>query len=462
MLAVALKPGIESALSAPGDPVGMQTEFIAARAEGLRDRLDADVALPGDEAYERITPWNLAVPVQPCAVVFATTADDIADTMRYAGSHGLRVAVQATGHGALPVGADTVLVQTAAMTTCVIDAPSRTARVGAGVRWQSVVEAATPFGLAPLCGSAPEVGVAGYLTGAGIGPLVRTVGVSSDYIRSFVLVTGAGEVLRVTPEQHADLFWGVRGGKAAPGIVAEVEIDLLPITEFYGGAVHFDGHDADAVLHAWQRWCSVLPENVNTSVALQRLPMSPEVPEPLAGKLTVAVRYTAVGDFAEAERHLAPMRTVADPVVDTIGVRPYSAIGAVHADPVDPMPSTENHVLLRELTADAVDVLLGIVGKGSLQTTVELRLLGGALAREPRQRSAFCHRDAAFALSTFGPATQPEPSAVSEQAAALVAAMDPWSTGGQLANFAVSTDPGRPARVYTENTIAWLTALAER
>ncbi len=440
----------------------MQTTFTPGRTEGLRDRPDVDVALPGDEAYGRITLWNLAVAVRPCAVVFARSVDDIAYTMRFAASRGLRVAVQATGHGALPIGSDTILVQTGAMATCVVDAANRTARIGAGTRWQAVVDAAAPHGLAPLCGSAPGVGVVGYLTGAGIGPLVRSVGLSSDYIRSFVLVTGAGQVLRVTAEQHADLFWGVRGGKATLGIVAEIEIDLLPIAEFFGGALHFDGDDAAAVLHAWQQWCTDLPENINTSIALQHLPASPGIPESLADKFTVAVRYTALGDFDGAERELEPMRTVAHPVLDTIGVKPYAEIGLVHADPVHPMPSTENHVLLRELTADAVDELLRFAGVGSLQTTVELRLLGGALAHEPRQRSAFCHRDAAYALSTFGPAAQPVPSAVSDQAAALIAAMDAWSTGGQLANFAVSTDPGRPARVYSENARAWLTALAGR
>jgi hypothetical protein len=348
------------------------------------------------------------------------------------------------------------------MTTCIVDTAKRTARVGAGVKWGAVVEAATPHGLAPLCGSAPGVGVIGYLTGAGIGPLVRSVGLSSDYIRSFVLVTGTGDVLQVTSEHHADLFWGLRGGKSMLGIVAEVEIDLLPITEFYGGALHFDASDAATVLHEWRRWCADLPESINTSLALQQLPPLPEIPAPLAGKLTIAVRYTALGDSADAERRLAPMRAVASPVLDTVGVRPYSEIGVVHADPVDPMPTTEENVLLRELTADAVDVLLDFGGQGSLQTSIELRLFGGAFAREAAQRSVFCHRDAAFALTTVGVTAQPDPAAVSTQAQALIAAMAPWSTGGQLPNFAMSLDPERPARVYAENTRAWLSALAEQ
>ncbi|TGB39239.1 FAD-binding oxidoreductase [Mycolicibacterium peregrinum] len=432
--------------------------------KGLRAHVAAPVALPGEAGYERATPWNAAAVVEPAAVVLAATAYDIANTVGFAAARGYRVAVQATGHGAMVVAPDTILVLTSEMTGVTVDPVARTARVAAGATWQQVLDAAAPHGLAGLGGSAPSVGVVGFLTGAGIGPLVRTFGLSSDYVRSFELVTGAGELLRATPEENAELFWGLRGGKSTLGIVTSVEIDLLPIAEFYGGAVYFDGADAGVVLREWAGWCADLPESVSTSIALQQLPPMPGVPEPLAGRLTVAVRYAAVGDFAEAERLLAPMRAVATPVLDTVAVMPYAAIGAVHADPVDPMPIFEHHTLLRELTAETVEVLLAAAGpdSGSVQTIVEVRMLGGALAREGRHRSAFCHRDAAFAVSTIGVLAPPMADAVVPQAGALIVALSPWSSGGQLANFAPSEDAGRAARVYDEDTRHWLAALADR
>src|ERR1700761_1153882 len=121
----------------------------------LRHSVNAPVALPGERLYDRVTPWNVAVPMRPAAAVFATTASDVAAVMRFAGDRGMRVAVQATGHGAVATAADAVLVLTAGMTECAIDATARTARVGAGVRWQTVLDAAAPHGLAPSCGSAP-------------------------------------------------------------------------------------------------------------------------------------------------------------------------------------------------------------------------------------------------------------------------------------------------------------------
>ena len=430
----------------------------------LREQVNTHVALPGEPGYERCMPWNVAAAITPAAVVLATTPEDVAGTVRFAAEHGFTVTVQSTGHGAVGIGDETILVQTSAMKHCEIDVLNRTARVGAGARWQDVIAAAAPHGLAPLCGSSPSVGVVGFLTGCGIGPLVRTVGLSSDHVRAFDVVIGSGQLLRVTPQENADLFWGLRGGKATLGIVTAVEIELPHIPEFYGGAVYFDGADAAAVLHAWRSWSAGLPETVNTSIAIQQLPPLPGVPEPLAGRMTVAVRYTAVGDFAEAERLLAPMRAVATPLMDSVAVLPYAAIGAVHADPVDPMPVIEDQALLSELPVEAVDALLAVAGpgSGSPQVIVELRMLGGAFARPAAHRSAFCHRNAAYALTVIG-APMPDTAAmVAEHATAVAAAVAPWSTGGQMPNFAPSYDPARPSRVYNDDTRHWLAALADR
>ena len=430
----------------------------------LREQVNTHVALPGEPGYERCMPWNVAAAITPAAVVLATTPEDVAGTVRFAAEHGFTVTVQSTGHGAVGIGDETILVQTSAMKHCEIDVLNRTARVGAGARWQDVIAAAAPHGLAPLCGSSPSVGVVGFLTGCGIGPLVRTVGLSSDHVRAFDVVIGSGQLLRVTPQENADLFWGLRGGKATLGIVTAVEIELPHIPEFYGGAVYFDGVDAAAVLHAWRNWSAGLPETVNTSIAIQQLPPLPGVPEPLAGRMTVAVRYTAVGDFAEAERLLAPMRAVATPLMDSVAVLPYAAIGAVHADPVDPMPVIEDQALLSELPVEAVDALLAVAGpgSGSPQVIVELRMLGGAFARPAAHRSAFCHRNAAYALTVIG-APMPDTAAmVAEHATAVAAAVAPWSTGGQMPNFAPSYDPARPSRVYNDDTRHWLAALADR
>jgi len=431
---------------------------------GLRERLTGDVALPGEAGYGLATPWNVAVPVTPRAVVSAASGQDVAETVRFARAHGLRIAVQRTGHGATPVGEDTLLVHTGRLDECTVHADEAWIRVGAGVVWQQVLDAATPHGLAPLCGSAPGVGVVGFLTGGGLGPMARTYGVSADHVRALEVVTGDGRLRRATPTEHPELFWGLRGGKATLGIVTAVEFDVPRLSEFYGGCLYFDGEDATAVLHAWREFCADLPEQGTTSAAFVQLPPLPEVPPPLAGRLTIAVRFVWTGDPAAGERLLAPVRAAAVPVIDAVARQPYAAIGAVHADPVDPMPSHEDLTLLHGLPAEALDALIAAAGpgSGSRQTIVELRQLGGAVARAPRHRSAFSHRDAAFTLAAIGVPAGPGAEAVRSDARRITDAAAPWSTGGGLPNFGPSVDPDRIARCYDPETLRWLGTLAEQ
>ena len=176
------------------------------------------VAVPGDPTYaDLVTPWNLSVPSTPLAVVAATGASDVSRTLHLANGHGIQVAVQCTGHGASADLSDAILVATGRMTECTIHADEGWARVGAGVTWQQVLEAGAPHGLAGLAGSSPGAGVVGYTMGGGHGPLARTHGLAIDRVRAIEVVTGDGHVRRVTPGEHRDLFWGLRGSKGALG-----------------------------------------------------------------------------------------------------------------------------------------------------------------------------------------------------------------------------------------------------
>jgi hypothetical protein len=422
----------------------------------LRGVVRGALHLQGEAEYDAlVTPWNLAVAVRPAAVLLAEDAADVAACVRAAGELGMKVAVQCTGHGAAADQAGTVLVSTRALDECTVHAEERWARVGAGVKWQRVVDEAAPHGLAPLCGSSTDVGVVGYTLGGGTGPVARTHGAASDLVRTLEVVTGDGVLRRVTPSDDPDLFWGLRGGKGVLGIVTAVEFDLVEQAVVFGGGLYFDGVETEVVLRAWRDWCASLPDTATTSVAVLQLPPLPFVPPPLAGRTTVAVRYVFTGSADEGERLLSPLRDVAVPVLDGIGVLPYAAIDAVHTDPVDPMPAVETSALLRDLPDEALDVLIGTTGPGSTspQLLVEVRQLGGAAARPSPHESAFCHRDAAFQLLAVGVPSDPW---VEAHGRLLVEAMAPWATGGRLPNFAATDDPAEFARCYTEQVLARL------
>lgn len=403
----------------------------------LRAAGAADVAGPLDDRYPTLTAgFDLAMPCTPDAVVAAVGPADVVAAIRVARESSTALHILGTGHGRTAQSTGGIAVNTEGLAGVVVDPATRTARIGAGTTWQQVLEAAAPFGLAAPCGSAPGVGVVGLLLGGGLGPLARAIGFSSDLVRSFEIVTAAGDVILVTAEEQPDLFWALRGGRTGFGVVLAVTVSLLPVAEFYGGGLYFPATAAREVLHTWAAWSRELPESVTTSVAVLRLPDLPFLPPPLRGQFTVHVRVAALLDPRTAEELLAPLRAVADPLLDNVGLHPYDRIALVHADPVAPMPVHSGSTTLSRFDGDVVDALLAVAGP-QVQipiVVVEVRQLGGATARQTGGPDAVGGRDVGWNLFVTE-APLPDPSQATQIVQGVLGAFEPWRGPTQLINF---------------------------
>jgi len=434
------------------------THAASTHPNALRDRLltaGVTTALTADHSeFEReLTGFNTAVQHRPPVVVVARSSDDVVTAVRVAAELDLRVTVLGHGHGALAPVVEGIAITTRHLTSVVVEPAERTARVAAGTPWSAVLEAAAPHGLAPLCGSAPHVGVVGYLLGGGLGPVARTYGFAADHVRSFRVVTADGRLLHCDADTEPDLFWALRGGKGGLAVVVEVTLYLVPLAVVQGGGLFWAAEHTAAVLHAFSSWTAALPEHVTPSLAVLRLPPAPELPEVLRGRFVVHLRVAVVGGPDEAEQLLAPMRAVAEPLLDTVGPLPYAAVGSIHADPVQPMPVVEGGLLLRAFSAEAADALLAVAGP-DVETplaAVELRLLGGAVSRPPTVPNAAGGRDAAYSLHVVGaPVPELLPVVVPAAVAAVFEALAPWDTGSSQINFVgVANDPARLRRSWS-------------
>jgi hypothetical protein len=442
------------------------TEALAA---ALRRAVSGAVHSPADPDVPALTAgFNVATLHRPELVVVARTATDVAGAVAVAAQHGRSVAVQATGHGAGSVGPGTILILTGGLTSLEVDPVARIARVGAGVRWQQVLDAAAPFGLAPLAGSAPAVGAVGYTLGGGLGPVARTFGFAADHVRELEVVTADGRLVRVDATTDPERFWALRGGGAAFGLVTSMVIDLFPVATLYAGGLWFAVEDAARVAHIWRGWAGALPDTMSTSIARLNLPPLPGLPEPIRGRAVLHVRVAFVGSARDGAALLASIRSAAPPpLFDTVGEMPYAALGAVHADPVDPLPVAERSALLTTLSVEAVDAFLAVTSPAhELPILVaELRLLGGALGRAPRVPDAVGGRDAAAAYTVIGVLAPPVAAAVPAALETALAALGPWSTGGCLMNFAGVPDDvssERIRRAFPDATLDRLAALRRR
>jgi FAD/FMN-containing dehydrogenase len=445
----------------PHAPTSEQGDALAA----LRASVAGPVLTAGDPglAAEAAT-FNVAITHTPAVVVGATCAEDVAAAVRYAAGAGLKVAVQATGHGPVQPLDGGLLVTTARMQGLAVDPVAATARIEAGVRWASVIEAAVPHGLAPLSGSSSGVGAVGYTLGGGVGPLARRFGFAADAVRSLEVVTADGAVRHVDESADPELFWALRGGKASFGIVTAMVVDLVPVARMYAGGIFFAGSAAAEVLHAYRRWVRELPEETTTSVAMLRLPPLPDLPEPLRGQFVVHLRFAHTGSTDEGERLLAPMRAAGPVLLDGVAEMPFAAVDAIHQDPKDPMPAWERGAQLLQLPAEAVETLLAVAGPGVELplVMVELRHLGGALARQPRVPNAVAGRDGAFQLMVLGPMVPGLEQAVPAAGGSVLDAMAPWATGRSLLNFlGDATTPRQVATAWEPEVFGRLLAVKE-
>jgi hypothetical protein len=408
----------------------------------LRSTVSGPVLEPGDPGFEEeVTGQNLAMHNVPDVVIGITSADDAAAAVGYAREHGLQVHIQATGHGAHEPITGGMLVTTKRLDGLAIDEANRIATIGAGMRWKAVIEAADPFGLAPITGSSTNVGVVGYLLGGGLGPLGRSHGFSSDYVHGFTLVTPTGDIVEVGPDEHADLFWALRGGKLGLGIVTSVRVELVPMPELYAGSLAFHGDDIEPAYRAWAAFTATAPDDVTTSAALMHFPPLPFIPEVFRGKDILMLRFARPGDAATGEQLAAPLRSAAPVYLDNLGPMARKDVGLIHNDPSDPGPGWARGALLDHIDDGFVDTLFAQAGPGVRTPLMiaEVRHLGGRTRIAPEGGDAVGGRHAGFALSIIG---APDPSlfetVLPGATDGFLAALAPWLSPEMNANYGVS------------------------
>ncbi|BDT95463.1 FAD-binding oxidoreductase [Nocardia sputorum] len=431
----------------------------AAQTTEKLDIFTGPVFRPGDEGYDaEIAGFQTAYTHRPALVVGAVHAEDVRAAVEYAARHDLPIAVQATGHG-LSVATDGgLLISTRRMTGVRIDPARRTAYVGAGVRAGALVEAAAEHGLAPLNGSSPSVGVVGYLLGGGVGLLARQFGYAAEHVRTIELVTADGRVRTLTPED--ELFGAVLGSGGNFGVVTGLEVGLVPVKTVYGGQLVFDTPLVERALEAWRRWTATVPDEVTSTVTMLAFPDIPQVPAPLRGRYVASVRIAYNGPAEEGERLVAPLRAVGERLKDDLRAMPYTESHTIHSDPDHPHAYAATNALLGEFTAETAAALLDVAGPESgAGAVVDVRHLGGALARTGDAGIAVDHRDAAYIVRII---TDPADTATR---ARIRAALAPWTLGHSL-NFlygaGAEADEAQTRAGYRPDTYARLAALKAR
>ncbi|GAA1299537.1 hypothetical protein GCM10009610_06540 [Pseudonocardia xinjiangensis] len=164
----------------------------------------------------------------------------------------------------------------------------------------------------------------------------------------------------------------------------------------------------------------------------------------------MSLRFAYNGTAEDGERLIAPLRTVAPAVLDTVRDMPYTEVASIHNEPTEPVPYYERGIMLREFPAQALDKLVELVGPDSDTTLwiAELRALGGAWDREPTVPNAVATRGLPYSLLGVAVGPLPEEQQLKASVAALLDGMQPWQGDRRLVNNLAPDEATDAAAIY--------------
>ena len=361
----------------------------------FRAEIQGELILPGAAGYDSARfAHNTMFDRRPTLIVKAAGAGDIARTVVLARESGMPLAVRSGGHSV--AGHSTVdggiVLDVSTMKGLHIDVERRTAWAQPGLTAGEYTLAAAAHGLATPFGDGGSVGIAGLTLGGGIGWLVRKHGLTIDALQAVEIVTADGRLLTASADQHQDLFWAVRGGGGNFGVVTRFQFKLYPVGNVLGGALVLP--PTAEVLRSLVPVAASAPEELSTISTLMRLPPAPFVPQERVGELALIVMFVWSGDPAEGSAALVPFRELATPIAEAVMPMPYPGIYQFTAGAEVPGRGVVRSRFLDALDDGAIEAMLSATAEASPTAMVQIRVLGGAMARVEVAETAFAHRTA--------------------------------------------------------------------
>jgi len=430
---------------------------MSSARDALRRDFGGDIIEPGAEEYDAASRTVLASG-SPAYILRPTTVGDVQAGVGFARDEGLALAVRGGGHGFTGFGTNAggVVIDLANLAKVdVIDQERHVVRIGGGATWGEVVEALAPHGLAISSGDTKTVGVGGLTLTGGIGWKVRKYGLALDNLVAVEIVTAAGEVVRASGEENADLFWAIRGGGGNFGIVTAFEFLAHPTTDVYFGTISFPAAEAATVLQGWAEYFRTAPEEVTSNVVLAN---------PFLGGANAPVQVLVAfdGDDADlAAQALEPLRRLGTVLEDDVTLKPY---GEILEEGMVPPPGIQflarSGFAEEDATPKVLQTLAEVAASGQ-SPIIGLRSVGGAVSRVPDDATAYAHRSASLMFVTTFVGPQPVIDAARPAMADLWDSLAPHVSGA-YANFLTTATVEDVAAVYPNGTYERLVAVKQQ
>jgi len=361
--------------------------------DALRSDLRGSVIAPGDLGYDEARKVSYGE-FDRWPSVIARPADeaDVARVIALARETGLELAVRSGGHSLAGHSATDggIVLDLAAMKGLEIDVAGRTAWAQPGLTTGEYTTAVAGHGLATGFGDTASVGIGGITLGGGIGYLVRKHGLTIDHLLAAEVVTADGQHLVASADTNPDLFWALRGGGGNFGVATRLKFRLHEIDPFVGGMLVLPATPGS--IAAFAAAAGEAPDELSTIAAIMTAPPAPFLPAEAHGKRVILAMVAYAGEVEAGLRAVAPLRAVATPIADL--VRPMRYTEMFQGGP----EIGDVRLASRTLFIDTIDqalageILEHLAASTATMTVVQIRVLGGAMARVADDATAFAHR----------------------------------------------------------------------
>jgi FAD/FMN-containing dehydrogenase len=355
--------------------------------------LQGDLIGPDDSRYDEARQVFLkGIDRRPAAVARVANAQDVAKVVTAARDDGLRLAVRSGGHSRAGYGTTDggLVIDLSQMKALDINVDEKTAWVETGATAGEYTNATGEHGLVTGLGDAGSVGIGGITLAGGIGFLVRKNGLTIDDLLAADVVTADGEVVRASEDSEPDLFWGIRGGEGNFGVVTRLQLRVHEISEIVGGMLILPA--SPEVITGFLEAADAAPDELSTIANVMLAPPMPFIPEDAHGQPILMSQMAYVGPVDQADEVLAPFRVLAEPYVDML--RPMRYPELYDGPEQEAMFASGANFFTESLEPAGAEAILEQLPRSTaMMKAVQLRVLGGGLARVANDATAFGHRD---------------------------------------------------------------------
>ncbi len=423
----------------------------------LQANMRGELIQRGDPGYEAARAvFNGMIDKHPLLIARCANEGDVIAAVNFARENRLLVSVRGGGHnaGGLGICDDGLVIDLSRIRYTHVYPEAGTVRVGGGCTWADVDHATHAFGLAVPSGIISSTGVGGLTLGGGMGHLTRQCGLTIDNLIAADVVLADGRYVTANAQQHADLFWALRGGGGNFGIVTSFVFKAQPVHTVYGGPMLWDLDKAPAVMTWYREFITQAPENITGFFAFLIVPPGPPFPEHLHLRNMCGIVWCYTGPMDRAEATFKPIREFLPPALDLVGPLPHPALQSMFDGLYTPgLQWYWKADFVNALSDEAIR--LHIKHGSALPTmhsTMHLYPINGAARRMGQHDTAWSYRDATWAEVIVG--VDPDPAnkgRIVDWARNYWNDLHPHSAGGAYVNFMMEEGEERVKASYRDN-----------